>query len=56
MHHHELLALAQVAYQALWQALPAGRLPTVPGVVWAVGQHAIFQVTVWRKLLPGVLP
>ena len=56
MHHHELLAFAQAAYQALCRALPAGRPSAVPGVVWTVGQHAVFQVTVWRKLLPGALP
>lgn len=57
MHQHELLALAQATYQSLFRALPTlHRLHTMPGFVWAVGQHAIFQVTVWRKLVPGVLP
>jgi hypothetical protein len=53
----ELLALAQAACHALCRALPAHyRLHTPPGVVWMLGQHAVFQVTVWARLLPGKWP
>lgn len=57
MHKLELLTQAQATCQALCRTLPACcSLKPVSGLVWAVGKHAVFQVTVWKKLLPGVMP
>lgn len=57
MHKLELLTQAQATCQALCRLLPACcRLKAVSGMVWTVGKYAVFQVTVWKKLLPGVVP
>lgn len=57
MHKLELLTQAQATCQALCRTLPACcSLKAVSGLVWTVGKRAVFQVTVWKKLLPGVAP